>query len=125
MFTESHLKYSIVVSYRDDGDVEEMVFGDQETLETFSLDLKKCPDFVVERVVWLKLIPVGHLIREGDRETGIKINSTRGHIYLTPKEKTKLIKFINKEQEDANFTKDRKAVKPSTQPKGRRNNRQA
>jgi hypothetical protein len=100
-----------VVSYRDDGDVEDMVFGDQETLETISFSLSKCPDFLVERVVWLKLVPDKHLIREGGRETGIKINGSRGHIYLTPQEKTKLMKFINKEQEDASFTKDHKAVK--------------
>jgi hypothetical protein len=124
MTTQTEFRYSIVVSFRDDGDVEDMVFGDQETLETFSLDLRRCPDFVVERVVWLKLVPDRHPIKEGGRLTGLKIDSSRGHIYLTTQEKTKLIKSINKEQEDANFTKGRKAVEPNAQPKGRRNNRQ-
>lgn len=98
MTTQTKFRYSIVVSFRIDGDVEDMVFGDQETLETFSLgDISKCPDFVIDRVVWLKLVPDGHPIKEGDKLLGLKINDRRGHIFLTAQEKTKLIRFINKE----------------------------
>lgn len=123
MVTQTEFRYSIVVSFQDDGDVEDMVFGDQETLKTFSLDISKCPDFVIERVVWLKLVPNRHPIREGGKLLGLKIDDRRGHIYLTPQEKTKLIKFINKEQEDASFTQNHKAVKRNTQSKSKRDSK--
>lgn len=105
MTTQTKFRYSIVVSFRTDGDVEDMVFGDQETLETFSLDdISKCPDFVIERVVWLKLVPDGHPIKEGGRLLGLKIDDSRGHIYLSQKEKTQLFKLI-KEKNHAHSVK--------------------
>jgi hypothetical protein len=106
MTTQTKFRYSIVVSFQTDGDVEDMVFGDQETLETFSLDdISKCPSFVIERVVWLKLVPNGHPIKEGGRLLGLKIDERRGHIFLTAQEKTKLIRFINKESRKNDYAR--------------------
>lgn len=105
MTTQIKFRYSIVVSFRIDGDVEDMVFGDQKTLETFSLDdISKCPKFVIERVVWLKLIPDGHPIKEGDRVLGLRIDERNSHIYLDQNEKIRLFKHIRKNTPQNDYT---------------------
>jgi len=103
MTIQTKFRYSVVVTFKDDGDVEDMMFGDQETLEVLSLDISKCPEFMVERVAWLKLVPTGHSIREGGKLLGLKFDATRGHIYLDHKEKTNLFTLIKEKDRVTNI----------------------
>lgn len=119
MISETFM-YSIVVGFSDEGSVESMTFGDNTTLEIIDLDVSECPDFVLERIAWLKLLPSGQYLRKNRRLLGIKIADYRSHIYMNKEERNALLKFI-KEKESAKCSpSSNQGFKRNTKPNVKR-----